>query len=163
MLLCLGSYFNTCKSEIFKILKGAEKYIMKHADGFVWCDKFETAEWYGNDLDNKKIHIRKKIVTSSEGHGEKMMIDRAEFEKLAKENGKIIIDPMDKYMNTMKIIELMKERNITVYKLSKMINYDRTNLKKILNGEIKEPTISTVIAIADALEVNIDEIVIRNK
>ena len=163
MLLCLGSYFNTCKSEIFKILKGAEKYIMKHADGFVWCDKFETAEWYGNDLDNKKIHIRKKIVTASEGHGEKMMIDRAEFEKWAKENGKIIIDPMDKYMNTMKIIELMKERNITVYKLSKMINYDRTNLKKILNGEIKEPTISTVIAIADALEVNIDEIVIRNK
>lgn len=49
MLLCLGSYFNTCKSEIFKTLKGAEKYIMKHADGFVWCDEFETAEWYGND------------------------------------------------------------------------------------------------------------------
>ena len=43
-----------------------------------------------------------------------------------------------------------------------MTNYDRTNLKKILNGEIKEPTISTVIAIADALEVGIDEIVIRN-
>ena len=110
MLLCLGSYFNTCKSEIFKTLKGAEKYIMKHADGFVWCDEFETAEWYGNDLDNKKIHIRKKIVTSSEGHGEKMMIDRAEFEKWAKENGKIIIDPMDKYMNTMKIIKLMKKK-----------------------------------------------------
>lgn len=58
------------------------------------------------------------------------MIDRAEFEKWAKENGKIIIDPQDKFMNTMKIIELMKEKNITVYKLSKMINYDRTNLKK---------------------------------
>ena len=65
-------------------------------------------------------------------------------------------------MNTDKIIELMKERNITVYKLSKMINYDRTNLKKILNEEIKEPTISTVIVIADALEVSIDEIVIRH-
>lgn len=103
------------------------------------------------------------LVLAIEGHGEKMMIDRAEFEKWAKENGKIIISPQDKFMNTMKIIELMKERNITVYKLSKMINYDRTNLKKILNGEIKEPTISTVIAIADALELNIDEIVIRNK
>ena len=102
------------------------------------------------------------LVLAIEGHGEKMMIDRAEFEKWAKENGKIIINPQDKFMNTMKIIELMKERNITVYK-SKMINYDRTNLKKILNGEIKEPTISTVIAIADALEINIDEIVIRNK
>lgn len=65
-------------------------------------------------------------------------------------------------MNTDKIIELMKEKNITVYKLSKLTNYDRTNLKKILNGEIKEPTISTVIAIADALEINIEEIVIRN-
>ena len=38
-------------------------------------------------------------------------------------------------MNTDKIIKLMEERNITVY---------------------------TVIAIADALEVSIDEIVIRN-
>ena len=44
-----------------------------------------------------------------------------------------------------------------------MTNYDRTNLKKLLNGEIKDPTISTVIAIADALEISIDEIVIRNK
>lgn len=117
---------------------------------------------YG-DADSRKKLYKKDILFKSEGHGEKIMIDRAEFEKWAKENGKIIIDPMDKYMNTMKIIELMKERNITVYKLSKMINYDRTNLKKILNGEIKEPTISTVIAIADALEINIDEIVIRNK
>ena len=40
------------------------------------------------------------------------MIDRAEFEKWAKENGKIIIDPQDKFMNTMKIIELIKEKNI---------------------------------------------------
>ena len=56
----------------------------------------------------------------------------------------------------------MKEKNITVYKLSKLTNYNRTNLKKILSGEIKEPTISTVIAIADALEINIEEIVIRN-
>ena len=110
----------------------------------------------------EKNYIKKIYCLKSEGHGEKTIIDRAEFEKWAKENGKIIIDPLDKFMNTMKIIELMKEKNITVYKLSKMTNYDRTNLKKILNGEIKEPTISTVIAIADALEVNIDEIVIRH-
>ena len=116
-----------------------------------------------DDADSRKKLYNKDILFKSEGHGEKTMIDRAEFEKWAKENGKIIIDPQDKFMNTMKIIELMKERNITVYKLSKMINYDRTNLKKILSGEIKEPTISTVIAIADALELNIDEIVIRNK
>lgn len=116
-----------------------------------------------DDADSRKKLYKKDILFKSEGHSEKTMIDRAEFEKWAKENGKIIIDPQDKFMNTMKIIELMKERNITVYKLSKMINYDRTNLKKILNGEIKEPTISTVIAIADALEINIDEIVIRNK
>ena len=79
-------------------------------------------------------------------------------------NNEIVKDDEEQkeVMNTDKIIKLMKERNITVYKLSKMINYDRTNLKKILNGEIKEPTISTVIAIADALEINIEEIVIRN-
>ena len=79
-------------------------------------------------------------------------------------NNEIVKDDEEQkeVMNTDKIIKLMKERNITVYKLSKMINYDRTNLKKILSGEIKEPTISTVIAIADALEVNIDEIVIRH-
>lgn len=41
--------------------------------------------------------------------------------------------------------------------------HGKTYLKKILSGEIKEPTISTVIAIADALEINIDEILIRNK
>lgn len=40
--------------------------------------------------------------------------------------------------------------------------HGKTYLKKILSGEIKEPTISTVIAIADALEVSIDEIVIRH-
>lgn len=79
-------------------------------------------------------------------------------------NNEIVKDDEEQkeVMNTDKIIKLMKERNITVYKLSKMTNYDRTNLKKILNGEIKEPTISTVIAIADALEINIEEIVIRN-
>ena len=79
-------------------------------------------------------------------------------------NNEIVKDDEEQkeVMNTDKIIWLMKERNITVYKLSKMINYDRTNLKKVLNGEIKEPTISTVIAIADALEVSIDVIVIRH-
>ena len=90
-----------------------------------------------DDADSRKKLYKKDILFKSEGHDEKTRIDRAEF-------------------------ELMKEKNITVYKLSKMTNYDRTNLKKILNGEIKEPTISTVIAIADALEVNIDEIVIRH-
>ena len=79
-------------------------------------------------------------------------------------NNEIVKDDEEQkeVMNTDKIIELMKEKNITVYKLSKLTNYDRTNLKKILSGEIKEPTISTVIAIADALEINIEEIVIRN-
>ena len=47
-------------------------------------------------------------------------------------NNEIVKDDEEQkeVMNTDKIIKLMKERNITVYKLSKMINYDRTNLKK---------------------------------
>ena len=54
-------------------------------------------------------------------------------------------------MNTDKIIKLMEEKNITLYRLG-----------KIVSGKTKDPRISYVKAIADALEVNIDEIVIRN-
>ena len=88
-----------------------------------------------DDADSRKKLYKKDILFKSEGHGEKMIIDRAEFEKWAKENGKIIIDPLDKFMNTMKIIELMKEKNITVYKLSKMTNYDRRSEERRVGKE----------------------------
>lgn len=65
-------------------------------------------------------------------------------------------------MNTDKIIKLMEEKNITLYKLGKMTNLNESNLGKIVSGKTKDPRISYVKAIADALEVSIDEIVIKN-
>ena len=65
-------------------------------------------------------------------------------------------------MYTDKIIKLMEEKNITLYKLGKMTNLNESNLGKIVSGKTKDPRISYVKAIADALEVSIDEIVIKN-
>lgn len=65
-------------------------------------------------------------------------------------------------MNTDKIIKLMEEKNITLYRLGKMTNLNESNLGKIVSGKTKDPRISYVKAIADALEVSIDEIVIKN-
>ena len=54
-------------------------------------------------------------------------------------------------MNTMKIIELMKERNITVYKLSKMINYDWilkvSSFRELLNVTIFLMSVWNIISI----------------
>ena len=65
-------------------------------------------------------------------------------------------------MNTDKIIKLMEEKNITLYKLGKMTNLNESNSGKIVSGKTKDPRISYVTAIADALEVSIDELVIKN-
>ena len=67
-----------------------------------------------------------------------------------------------KNMNIEKVKRLMKEKNITLYRLSKITDLNESNLGKIISGKTKDPRISYVKAIADALEVSIDEIVIRN-
>ena len=58
--------------------------------------------------------------------------------------------------------KIMEEKNITLYRLSKITDLNESNLGKIISGKTKNPRISYVKAIADALEVGIDEIVIRN-
>lgn len=65
-------------------------------------------------------------------------------------------------MNIEKIKKIMEEKNITLYRLSKITDLNESNLGKIISGKTKDPRISYVKAIADALEVGIDEIVIRN-
>lgn len=65
-------------------------------------------------------------------------------------------------MNIEKIKKIMEEKNITLYRLSKITDLNESNLGKIISGKIKDPRISYVKAIADALEVSIDEIVIRH-
>lgn len=65
-------------------------------------------------------------------------------------------------MNIEKIKKIMEEKNITLYRLSKITDLNESNLGKIISGKTKDPRISYVKAIADALDVSIDEIVIRH-
>ena len=65
-------------------------------------------------------------------------------------------------MNIEKIKKIMEEKNITLYRLSKITDLNESNLGKIISGKTKDPRISYVKAIADALEVSIDEMVIRH-
>ena len=62
-------------------------------------------------------------------------------------------------MNTRKIKDLMKEKNMSIYRLSKETGISDSLLGKILNGKVENPRIQTVKQIAIALNVTIDEIV----
>lgn len=61
-------------------------------------------------------------------------------------------------MNTRKIKNLMKEKNMSIYRLSKETGISDSLLGKILNGKVENPRIQTVKQIAKALNVTIDEI-----
>lgn len=62
-------------------------------------------------------------------------------------------------MNTRKIKDLMKGKNMSIYRLSKETGISDSLLGKILNGKVENPRIQTVKQIAKALNVTIDEIV----
>ena len=62
-------------------------------------------------------------------------------------------------MNVERIREIMKKRNITQYRLSKISGVNLGNLSLLLRNANCAPRISTVIAIAKALEVEITEII----
>lgn len=62
-------------------------------------------------------------------------------------------------MNTRKIKDLMKEKNMSIYRLSKETGISDSLLGKILNGKVENPRIQTVKQIAKALNAAIDEIV----
>ena len=51
----------------------------------------------------------------------------------------------------------MKNRNISIYKLSQMTNIDDRGLGKIVNGKTKNPHIDTLIKIAKAFNLTNDE------
>ena len=57
------------------------------------------------------------------------------------------------------IKDLMKEKNMSIYRLSKETGISDSLLGKILNGKVENPRIQTVKQIAKALNVAIDEIV----
>lgn len=62
-------------------------------------------------------------------------------------------------MNTNKLVQLMKEKEMSIYKLSKLTGLSDGGLNGIIHGKKKDPRISTVKKIAKALEVDINEII----
>ena len=53
----------------------------------------------------------------------------------------------------------MKNKNITKYKLHKLTGLHQTQIANILNDVTNDPRISTVIKIAKALDVDINELI----
>ncbi|MDX5659497.1 helix-turn-helix transcriptional regulator [Clostridioides difficile] len=59
------------------------------------------------------------------------------------------------------INKILRERDLKAWKLAKEIDVDSVNLYAILRGENKNPTIDTLIKLADYLDVTLDELVRR--
>ena len=59
------------------------------------------------------------------------------------------------------INKILKDRDLKALKLAKEIFVDSWNLYAILRGENKNPTIDTLIKLADYLDVTLDELVGR--
>ena len=62
-------------------------------------------------------------------------------------------------MDIEKLQQIMKEKNITNYKLAKLSGISVGQIGKIINGIHTNPKINTVKAIAKALDVDITEII----
>lgn len=60
-------------------------------------------------------------------------------------------------MNTLFLIEYLKHKRITVYRLSKMTGLNESNLGKILNKKTMNPRIDYLLTIAKALDLTNDE------
>lgn len=65
-------------------------------------------------------------------------------------------------LNIKKIKDLMYTKKITMYRLANICNVTKSRVIRVLNGTTKNPHIDIVISIAKALEVTIDEIVIKD-
>lgn len=62
-------------------------------------------------------------------------------------------------MNIEFVLELMKDKGINAYGLSRITGLPRSTISKLLNNLIGDPRISTVKKIAQALEVTIEKLV----
>ena len=62
-------------------------------------------------------------------------------------------------MDIEKIKEIMKQKNITQYRLTQMTGLSTGHVSRLLSGKLKEPTLKSAQQIAKALDVTIDEIV----
>lgn len=55
-----------------------------------------------------------------------------------------------------KLKEILKKRNLSANKLEKMCGIQRGNIIRIMNGK-QEPYFETMVKIADALDISLDE------
>lgn len=62
-------------------------------------------------------------------------------------------------MNIERLLKLLEERNITRYRLSKLSGINESTITRLINEKNKDPKLSTVKAIAKALDVDINEII----
>lgn len=56
-----------------------------------------------------------------------------------------------------KIEKLLKDKNMTSYRLAQLSGINKATLAHIKSGKVKKPLFETVCKIADALEVDINE------
>ena len=64
-------------------------------------------------------------------------------------------------MNIEKLLKLLKERNMTAYRLAKESGVSRGQLSDLINGKKPNPSINTVIKIAKVLGCKVDDIILK--
>lgn len=62
-------------------------------------------------------------------------------------------------MDAKRLRQLMSEKGITIYRLSHMTGIRDGVLGRLVNEKTRDPRISTVIKIADALNVDINDLI----
>ena len=60
-------------------------------------------------------------------------------------------------MNSNYLKKIMQNKNISIYKLSKLTGLDDGMLNRIINGKTTKPQITTIVKIAKALDLTNDE------
>lgn len=66
-------------------------------------------------------------------------------------------------MDAKRLRQLMSEKGITIYRLSHMTGIRDGVLGRLVNEKTRDPRISTVIKIADALNVDINDLIANEK
>jgi len=65
-------------------------------------------------------------------------------------------------MCTFYLKDLLKKQNMTAAELSRKSGIDKGTISSILSGRVTNPAIHTVVRLANALNVPLDELVDRN-
>lgn len=63
----------------------------------------------------------------------------------------------------LKIKEILQERNMSVYKLSKLTGMGEVHLGRYVHNRVQKPNLETVYKIAKALNINIEELIQEEK